>query len=74
MCACVCTDERRLVHLMSELSSNIEVSSFSKVIAGAPSGGKVRTDNTGGIFSRLEAQFRAQQAAKGLAVQSTQTK
>lgn len=28
----------------------------------------------GGIFSRLEAQFRAQQAARALTLQSTQTR
>ena len=59
---------------MSKLSSNVEVSSSSRVIAGAPSGGKVNSGYAGGIFSRLEAQFRAQQAAKALAVQNTQTK
>ena len=74
---CVCTDERRLVHLMSKLSSSIEVSSSSRATAGTLSGGKTKADTSGyagGIFSRLEAQFRAQQATKALTLQSTQTR
>ena len=78
-------DERRLAHMMSKLNSSTRASSSSRTAAaGLPmaSGGKsIRTDTTGsggsyagGIFSRLEAQFRAQQTAKALALQATQTR
>ena len=73
-------DERRLAHMMSKLNSSTSSSRWTA--AGPSSGGKsIRTDTAGsggsyagGIFSRLEAQFRAQQTAKALALQSTQTR
>ena len=73
------SDERRIAHLMSK---------FNSPEAAAPRGASSSTTSSGttksivkaepvyagGIFSRLEAQFRAQQAARALALQNTQTR
>ena len=66
-------DERRIAHLMSKFNST-ELSS-SSTAAGSGSSKATRTADTvyaGGIFSKLEVQFRAQQAAKALAHQTRQ--
>ena len=82
-------DERRIAHLMSKFSTPEASSSGSSsgsrgmttaaAAGSSSSGGKTVSSKTepvyaGGIFSRLEAQFRAQQAAKALALQGTQTR
>ena len=74
------TDERRLAHLMSKLNST-EVSGSSATSSRSTIGGGGKANSVkseapfaGGIFSRLDAQFRAQQAAKALSLQSTQTR
>ncbi len=61
------------------VSSSSSSSSSSRATAVATGGGKSTSNRTepvyaGGIFSRLEAQFRAEQAAKALALQGTQTR
>ena len=73
-------DERRIAHLMTKLNSIDVAASTSRPTAAtsSSSGGtktvRAETDYAGGIFSRLEAQFRAQQAARAMALQSTQTR
>ena len=75
------SDERRIAHLMSKFNS-------PEAAAAAPRGTSSSTTSSGttksivkaepvyagGIFSRLEAQFRTQQAARALALQNTQTR
>ena len=75
-------DERRLAHLATKLNSmEVQVSSSAatssrSMIGGGKTSSVGRSDTAfaGGIFSRLEAQFRAQQAAKALSLQGTQTR
>lgn len=76
-------DERRLAHLVSKLNSTEVIGSASSRPNQGGSGGTNKTSAirgleggvyAGGIFSRLEAQFRAQQAAKALALQNNQTR
>ena len=63
-------------------SESAASSSSSSSRGAAATGGSTGTKSisktepvyAGGIFSRLEAQFRAQQAARALTLQSTQTR
>ena len=80
---CYYLDERRIAHLMSKFNSPEASSSSSRGTgAGSSSSGssgsktinKTEAAYAGGIFSRLEAQFRAQQAARALSLQGTQTR